>query len=83
MVKRTLSGHSGYVNACAFSPRNPVTGKSPMVVSASDDTTLKIWNAVTGDLISTLVGHSAGVASCSWVGPEMVKGQMAADSQTR
>ena len=43
-----------------------------MVASASRDETLKIWNAVTGDLMSTLVGHTAEVISCCWAGPEMV-----------
>ena len=40
--KRTLSGHSGDVNACSFSP----DGGS--VLSGSDDKTLKIWDAATG-----------------------------------
>ena len=38
----TLSGHSGDVNACSFSP----DGGS--VLSGSDDKTLKIWDAATG-----------------------------------
>ena len=40
--KRTLSGHSSYVNACCFSP----DGGS--VLSGSEDNTLKIWDAATG-----------------------------------
>ena len=64
--KRTLSGHSREVMACSFSP----DGGS--VVSGSKDETLKIWDAVTGDLMSTLVGHTAEVCSCRWAGPEMV-----------
>ena len=40
--KRTLSGHSGEVNACCFSP----DGAS--VLSGSFDATLKIWDAATG-----------------------------------
>ena len=38
----TLSGHSGEVNACCFSP----DGAS--VLSGSVDKTLKIWDVVTG-----------------------------------
>ena len=38
----TLSGHSGEVNACCFSP----DGAS--VLSGSRDKTLKIWDAATG-----------------------------------
>ena len=40
--KRTLSGHSKWVNACCFSP----DGAS--VLSGSQDETLKIWDATTG-----------------------------------
>ena len=65
--KRTLSGHSGCVRSCCFSP----DGAS--VLSGSRyDKTLKIWDAATGDLMCTLEGHTACVLSCSWSGPEMV-----------
>ena len=40
--KRTLSGHSRDVTSCSFSP----DGAS--VLSGSEDTTLKIWDAATG-----------------------------------
>ena len=46
--KRTLSGHSYYVNACCFSP----DGGS--VLSGSIDETLKIWDADTGARLYTL-----------------------------
>jgi WD40 repeat protein len=46
--RRTLSGHTGKVTGCAFSP----TGE--YIVSASDDQTLKVWNARTGACLSTL-----------------------------
>ena len=40
--KYTLSGHSGYVRACAFSPDGST------VLSGSNDTTLKLWDSGTG-----------------------------------
>ena len=40
--KYTLSGHSGWVRCCAFSPDGSA------VVSGSDDKTLKIWDPSTG-----------------------------------
>ena len=66
MEKRTLSGHCSRVNSCSFSP------DGARVVSGSEDKTLKIWDAATGDLISNLVGHIDSVRSCRWAGPEMV-----------
>ena len=53
------------MNSCSFSP------DGARVVSGSEDTTLKIWDAATGDLMCTLEGHIDGVRSC-WAGPEMV-----------
>lgn len=45
----TLTGHSGHVTSLAFSPRD-----CHIVVSASLDKTIKIWNVVTGAEGSTL-----------------------------
>jgi WD40 repeat protein len=49
---RTLTGHTDYVKACAFSP----DGKR--IVSASRDHTLKLWDAETGKELNTLKGHT-------------------------
>ncbi|WP_438006201.1 AAA family ATPase [Sorangium sp. So ce321] len=57
--ERTLSGHSGMVNACAVSP------DGQRIVSASSDDTLKVWDLASGKLLSTLEGHSRGVHACA------------------
>ena len=53
-------GHTGAVTACAFSP----DGTS--IVSASDDHTLKGWDARSGRLLLTLAGHTGSVNACAY-----------------
>ena len=57
---RTLEGHSWMVEACAFSP------DGARVVSASNDKTLKLWDAETGQEIRTLKGHTKQVHYCAF-----------------
>jgi len=44
-LKKSLTGHSGSVNAVAFSP----DGKT--LVNGSDDMTVKLWNVPSGALL--------------------------------
>jgi len=51
-----LKGHDDHVITCL-----QFDGKK--IVSGSDDNTLKVWSAITGNIIRTLVGHTGGVWS--------------------
>lgn len=57
---RTFTGHTYYVEACAFSP----DGKR--IVSSSWDKTLKLWNSETGEELNTLRGHTHSVHACAF-----------------
>jgi WD40 repeat protein len=56
---RTLQGHTSWVNGCAVSPRGDY------IVSASNDRTLKVWDARTGAVRFTLEGHTGPVRGCA------------------
>ena len=55
----TLEGHSDSVSACGFSP------DGRRIVSGSLDSTLKLWDAETGNCAATLEVHS-WVKACSF-----------------
>jgi len=56
---RTLNGHTAGVNGCAISP------DGSYIVSASGDTTLKLWDVRTGAERLTLRGHTDRVHGCA------------------
>ncbi|KAL4899381.1 hypothetical protein BDW74DRAFT_163568 [Aspergillus multicolor] len=55
--QQTLEGHSGWVQSVTFSP------DGTRLASSSDDQTIKLWDASTGELQQTLEGHSHWVWS--------------------
>ena len=57
---QTLEGHSNSVMSVAFSH------DSARLASASDDRTVKIWDASSGECLQTLKGHSASVTSVAF-----------------
>jgi WD40 repeat protein len=56
----TLEGHSRQVTAVAFSP------DGQLVVSASKDSTVRVWEVATGTCRSTLEGHSDYVTAVAF-----------------
>jgi WD40 repeat protein/transcriptional regulator with XRE-family HTH domain len=56
---RTLQGHTDWVNSCAVSP------DGTWIVSASNDKTLKVWDAQSGTECLTLNGHTHWVRGCA------------------
>ncbi|XP_017486039.1 PREDICTED: F-box/WD repeat-containing protein 7-like, partial [Rhagoletis zephyria] len=61
-----LKGHEDHVITCLqFNPA------SNIIVSGSDDNTLKVWSSVTGRCLLTLIGHTGGVWS-SQLSPDNV-----------
>jgi WD40 repeat protein len=57
--RKTMGGHSGWVNALSFHPSEP-----RVLVSASADTTCRLWDAATATGLRALASHSAPVLCC-------------------
>ncbi|OAP55806.1 hypothetical protein AYL99_09958 [Fonsecaea erecta] len=62
----TLEGHSAAVNAIQI--------HGDIVVSASGDRLIKVWNAKTGRLLRTLQGHQKGIACVQFDSKRIVSG---------
>jgi WD40 repeat protein len=56
----TLSGHEMVIRGCSVSPT------ASIIASASDDKTIRIWNAATGEETKTLKGHTNSVVCCEF-----------------
>lgn len=64
---KILKGHDDHVITCLQFCGN-------RIVSGSDDNTLKVWSAVTGKCLRTLVGHTGGVWSSQMSGNIIISG---------
>ncbi|XP_037824484.1 F-box/WD repeat-containing protein 7 [Lucilia sericata] len=64
---KVLKGHDEHVITCLQFSGN-------RIVSGSDDNTLKVWSAVTGRCLRTLVGHTGGVWSSQMSGNIIISG---------
>jgi serine/threonine protein kinase len=60
----TLVGHTLAVNALAFQPTAP--DHQPLLVSCSDDTTVRVWDIRTGMLLKVLQHHTWAVRTLAF-----------------
>ncbi|MGI0495461.1 NB-ARC domain-containing protein [Alkalinema pantanalense CENA528] len=68
LPSQILRGHSGRVLSIAFVPTSlPIDARAkqvdrePLLVSAGTDRTLKLWNVITGECLTTLHGHRSWI----------------------
>ena len=59
-LSATFEGHTGPVYGCVFS------ADGTRVVSASEDSTLRVWDVAGASPIATLEGHTGSVSGCAF-----------------
>lgn len=64
---KELKGHDDHVITC-------LQFSGDLIVSGSDDNTLKVWSLTTGRCVRTLVGHTGGVWSSQMSGNTIISG---------
>jgi WD40 repeat protein len=61
-VRRRLQGHTDVVDSTSLSP------DERYIASGSRDKSVRVWEAATGELVTTLEGHEDEVRSVVWSG---------------
>lgn len=64
---KKFEGHTGGVLCCQYD-------NNKLLMTGSYDTTIKIWNTDTGELIRTLTGHTMGVKSLVFDDQKLITG---------
>lgn len=63
-----LRGHTKWITSLAWEPYHVQEPGRPRLASASKDSTVRIWNAVTRTIDTSLTGHKGSVTCVRWGG---------------
>src|SRR6266567_1157002 len=74
---RIIQGQTNIINGIAWSPDGRI------LITPSNDTTIRLWDTQTGQLIRTLMGHSDLVLSVAWSPKGHILASGAADNTIR
>ena len=85
VTHKVLKGHTDRVNSVAFNNGKDDPNPGTMIVSGSDDKTIRVWNVDTGECILTLKGHTGTVESVGFNhdGTKIVSGSKKRDPTIR
>jgi len=76
-LKFTLAGHSGAINAIAYS------GNGAMIASAANDQEIRLWDANVGTAIARLTGHTLKVIKIAFSNDDKLIVSASADGTVR